>query len=407
MARKRNSLPLNDLPDNILCLILGKIPLKEAVRCSVVSKKWRFFWTFRKNLKFAGDLFSSSSSVSQIENRIDRILKLHSGQLEVLEVNNARLCCTSQKISDWIHQVACKGLQEIKMEGKVLEISEIVPTAIFLCQSLRSVTLRNFVLTNLPDGFGGFTELKALNLYKVQLNDKIIELMLQLCPGLEVLNLHICNGFERLKICSQNLVALSISSEIKAITANCPRLLSLITLLGDNETLNILLGRMEIKLDLPVCLSLCTNTPLEPFAGLRTLRRITSLRGIVWSSLKILTEFPDLEEMCINKCHYWSGDFSGHDDEVLIQLENLKRVHLNITNFNDPVPLLTCLFRIAPALKTLLVARKKGFDGPNAMRYINLVMNLQKPSTETKIFLSRNTADEERCIDCNLVFKSF
>ncbi|GLJ19534.1 hypothetical protein SUGI_0352740 [Cryptomeria japonica] len=107
--------------------------------------------------------------------------------------------------------------------------------------------------------------------------------------------------------------------------------------------------------------------------------------------------------VCIHKGKYSDTDLSRLDDEAILPLENLKGVHLNIIYFYDPVPLLSYLFRIAPALKTLLISRKKGFDGVNALRFINLAWNLQRPSTETKVFLSRHTVTEERCSDCDLV----
>ncbi|GLJ19542.1 hypothetical protein SUGI_0352920 [Cryptomeria japonica] len=205
MARKRSRLTLDDLPDCILPIILSKIPFKEAVHCSLVSKGWKFCWTFAKNLKFPEDFFSSSRSPTEIQNIIDLIFERHSGQLEVFEFNNVRFCCSSDKISDWIH-----------------------------CAALKT-------------------------------------------------------------------------------------------------------------------------------------------------------------------------DLFRRDDEAILPLENLKWVHLNITYFHHPVSLLSCLFRIARALKTLLISRKKGFNGVSAQEFINLAWNLQRPSTETKVFLSRCTAKEKICVDCDLV----
>ncbi|GLJ19544.1 hypothetical protein SUGI_0352970, partial [Cryptomeria japonica] len=168
MARKRSRLTLDDLPDCILPLILSKIPFKQAVHCSLVSKGWKFCWTFAKILKFPEDFFSSSRSPTEIQNIIDLIFARHSGPLEVFKFNNVRFCCSSDKISDWIHRAALKGVREgetgqDREEGKERE-------------------RENFLLTNLPDGFGGLADLTTLDLCNVDLNDKIVELMLQLCP---------------------------------------------------------------------------------------------------------------------------------------------------------------------------------------------------------------------------------
>ncbi|GLJ19536.1 hypothetical protein SUGI_0352770 [Cryptomeria japonica] len=180
MARRRSRRTLDDLPDGILRLILSKIPFKEAVRCSVVSKGWRSCWRFVENLKFSEDFFSLLHSPTEIQNIIDRIFELHSGPIELFEFNNVRFSCSSDKISDWILGAALKGVKEIKIAEKDSEISE-VPAAIFLCQTLRSLALTNFLMTSLPDRFGGFSGLTNLDLYKVELKDRIIELMLQLC----------------------------------------------------------------------------------------------------------------------------------------------------------------------------------------------------------------------------------
>lgn len=83
-------------------------------------------------------------------------------------------------------------------------------------------------------------------------------------------------------------------------------------------------------------------------------------------------------------------------------LENLKLVHLNMTLFYDPTPLLKYIIRLAPDMKALLVSRKKGFDGITARRFINRLMNLERPSTEMKIFISGNTLKEVRCLNCDL-----
>lgn len=95
---------------------------------------------------------------------------------------------------------------------------------------------------------------------------------------------------------------------------------------------------------------------------------------------------------------------SERDGGDILPLENLKWIHLNITYFQNPIPLLNCLFEIAPSIKSLLVSRKKGFDGSKARRYVNQLTNHLRPSRETKIFISRNAMKEIRCVNCEILY---
>ena len=81
MAHKRRNQPgLKDLSDDLLISILGKLPLKQAMRCSIVSKRWKLLTTFLPNLKFSSTDFS--------DDIIDGIFQRHSGSIELFEFRN-------------------------------------------------------------------------------------------------------------------------------------------------------------------------------------------------------------------------------------------------------------------------------------------------------------------------------
>ncbi|XP_059074795.1 F-box/LRR-repeat protein At1g55660-like [Cryptomeria japonica] len=397
MARKRIRLRLDDLPDSLLTIILSKIPFKQAVCCSVLSKRWKSLWTVLPSLKFSSGDFSPSLC----SRAVDDIFKLHSGLLERFEFSILSFC-TSNKICEWIRCGALKDVREMNIKESTLHPYE-VPISIFLCNSLRFLVLSNFLLTNIPDSFAGFSGLATLNMYNVEVKDKTIERMLHLCPVLEILILYDCNGLERLKIYSDNLISLNLSSKIDGLKTNCPRL----------ENLIIVKHRMRIMVEmefyLTACLSLCTDVSLERFTTLKSLRNITLLNFISKLDVNILREFPDLEQMCINsgdcsQLDYNDWQFKNLFPEIsaTFSLENLRRVHLNMTLFYDPVPLLTCLLPHAPAMKTLLVSRKKGFDGINALQFLNGLLKFQREYTEIEIVLSRNYLKKETCLNCAL-----
>ena len=136
MARQRRNQPgLKDLSDELLISILGKLPLKQAMRCSVVSKRWKLLTTFLPNLKFSSTDFS--------DDIIDGIFQRHSGSIELFEFRNTsppNSHVISHNICEWIQYAALKNVKEIKIEEILYPITEI-PNSIFLCHQLRSPSL--------------------------------------------------------------------------------------------------------------------------------------------------------------------------------------------------------------------------------------------------------------------------
>ncbi|XP_057847063.2 putative FBD-associated F-box protein At5g56700 isoform X1 [Cryptomeria japonica] len=425
MATERNPLGLNDLPDCILTTILSKVPLKQAVCCSILSKRWKFIWTSLPKFKISSvDLsFSSCSCI------VDGIFEHHSGSLQLFEFGIPLHNEISDKISEWIQRAALIDVRDIKIEGNTINFFE-VPTSIFLCHSLRSLSLKSFCFRNMPNYFVGLAGLETLNFENVELNDNIIYLMLQLCPVLKILSIFYCRGLRRLRIFSDSLVTLNLCSQIKAITANCPTLANLLLMKKFGNV-------VEMAYYLPACLSLCTDAAqFRMFTTLKSLRKITLVNLIQKHDVPILSEFPNLEQLCIGNEAYsvpilsefpnldqmlgndaynaleslWSNGAMQESlwSNALIPessasslLKNLKRVHLNMTLFYDPTPLLTYLLPRAPAMKSLLVSREEGFKGIKALRLINRLLNLQQEFTQTKILFSQDTVKEGRCL-CDL-----
>ncbi|XP_057836047.1 putative FBD-associated F-box protein At5g53635 [Cryptomeria japonica] len=396
MVVKRNLLDLNDLPDSLLIYILSKVPLKQVVRCSVVCKRWKSLWTSLPILKILSLDFSSSSYSCLVDNIFER----HSGNLELFEFSNTLSFDISDKLSNWIHSAALKHVREIKIKENTSIVPFVeVPTSIFLCHTLRSLIVNSFLLTNIPDYFVGFAGLETLNFENVKLTDNNIAFMVQLCPVLKILRLFNCYGLRSLKIFSESLVSLNLCSRIEAITASCPQLMSL-------TLIKYLCNMIEMDFYLPACSSLCTDAAqFRVFTTLKSLKKITLVDLIHKDDVPILCEFPDLEKICIGNLRYTALPWSNAvfpEISASSSLKNLKRVHLKMTLFYDAAPLLAYLLPRSPALKSVSVSRKKGFDGTRALRFINRVLNLQHEFPGAKILLSRDTVKEGRCLNCDL-----
>ncbi|GLJ19261.1 hypothetical protein SUGI_0346430 [Cryptomeria japonica] len=382
MARSRKG--LNDLPDSLLCLILNKVSLDQAIRCSVLSKRWKLLWRFLPKLCFSDDMFNSSTRLLKIHNIIDGILKLHSAPLEAFHFyGGISTVVSNAKIDEWIHYAALKDVRDIFIQFLV---DVEVPTSVFSCRNLRDLFLINFDFENMPGSFAGFACLTSLNFHNVKLNDTTFKLMLQLCPVLEILVVRNCHGLERVKICSSSLCILELdfpssSHEIKSITARCPGLEIL--------KLRVMYHVEKMEFELPDCSDLSTTVSrLEPFTTLKSLMKMAFLCGIFESNVSLLHNFPDLEQLWIDNARSLTWGVVQDISGPAPLLENLERVHLNVTSLDDSMPLLAYLLKNAPEMKTLIVSRQKGFDG--ALEFVNTLFNLPRASEEAKILLSLN-----------------
>ncbi|PIA31352.1 hypothetical protein AQUCO_05000021v1 [Aquilegia coerulea] len=69
-----------ELPSNILDSIMSLLPLKYAIRTSILSKRWRNIWkssfSYATHLDFTKD-FAKTQTQEQYVSTVDRYLQLH------------------------------------------------------------------------------------------------------------------------------------------------------------------------------------------------------------------------------------------------------------------------------------------------------------------------------------------
>ncbi|TYG55567.1 hypothetical protein ES288_D09G284300v1 [Gossypium darwinii] len=147
---------ISNFSDHILCHILSFLPIKEAVRTSIISTKWRNLFASISIIEFDGDLLRrlTDRNIDSFKNFVDRLLKfpdqvsldcfrLHDG---ISSWNDGISSWNDGDhdfdVSGWICAALCRGVKEIDL--KLYNLGDVppdVPPVLFTCHSLVNLTL--------------------------------------------------------------------------------------------------------------------------------------------------------------------------------------------------------------------------------------------------------------------------
>ncbi|TVU16663.1 hypothetical protein EJB05_40238 [Eragrostis curvula] len=219
-SKRSRGLQLHQLPSDLLRTILSRLTQKEAVRMSILSKKWRRLWKCYPKVVFTrATVRSTDATVGHHTTRRIRFIRgvnsvlrqLRSSILQKFVIKFGLRKRHTRHIDRWIHFSAAS-----KSKHLVLDLSPgpkgsrdtddiyIFPVEIFDASGgsyVKSLHL-GFVLLASPSDFCGFKNLKKLSLHNVCVTGELEHMLLQ-CAVLEWLSLRCCK-----------LVGLSISHEL-------------------------------------------------------------------------------------------------------------------------------------------------------------------------------------------------
>ncbi|KAK2660456.1 hypothetical protein Ddye_006989 [Dipteronia dyeriana] len=198
---------LSNLPAHVIDQILSQLPIKDAVRTSILSRKWRYKWATIPHLVF-DNLCVSVSSQDQIlvrnklVNVVDHVLILHNGPIFKFKLSHQDLLGVTD-IDRWILHISRSSIKEFVLEiwkGQRYK----VPSSLFCCRELIHLELFNCLLKP-PTTFKGFRNLKSLDLQHITLAQNVFENLISTCPMLERLTIMNFDGFSHLNIDAPNL----------------------------------------------------------------------------------------------------------------------------------------------------------------------------------------------------------
>ncbi|XP_050208657.1 F-box/LRR-repeat protein At1g06630-like [Mercurialis annua] len=188
---------LSNLPDAVLVHIISRLETKEAIRTSVLSKRWECLWASKYDFTFE----EGCNNRRSFRSIVDRAFAIG----ESSSINEFRLSCKvgrdDSDIKTWICAAVKRRVQvvSIKLDGVL-----VLPPCLLTCATLTSLCLNLSDTSSLPTSIC-LPALKLLELDSVLfLADNSLHNLLSGCPVLEELIFSEC--------CWLKLTSFSISA---------------------------------------------------------------------------------------------------------------------------------------------------------------------------------------------------
>ncbi|XP_071735685.1 F-box/FBD/LRR-repeat protein At1g13570-like isoform X2 [Rutidosis leptorrhynchoides] len=195
-TRRRSSDRISSLPQNIIEAILTLMPIRDAIRTSILSKKWRYYWTTMPELVFDHNLVQSILGGEiwlkyKLVNAIFHVLLIHRGQATLkFELDVNKLGMTTE-----LDQIIFSLSRRSNVKCLIIDTSDSfykLPASFFLIQGLESLKLLNCDFEP-PLTINGFKKLRNMSFYNVQVSSEVLQHFLSSCPLLEKI---VLGGYE-------------------------------------------------------------------------------------------------------------------------------------------------------------------------------------------------------------------
>ncbi|KAJ8636213.1 hypothetical protein MRB53_010480 [Persea americana] len=234
---------IDKLPDSLLISIISQLAIKDAVRTSALSRRWRHLWKWIPSIDFDFDhqlqnnrYNSQDEPFYVLAERLATIAKhvfsSHLGTISSCRILHYSHNCQSN-IAHWLEHLSKRGIQKLVLachgRSRTPEDTwERLQSTIIHCSSLRALVLSSWELVDATPLLG-FQNLRALILKSVHLTEKTIMDIISKCVALEWLVLRSCNHLYSVKIHSPRLKELRLSClfRLKKIDIDAPSLTTL------------------------------------------------------------------------------------------------------------------------------------------------------------------------------------
>ncbi|MFS7906644.1 putative F-box domain, FBD domain, F-box-like domain superfamily protein [Helianthus anomalus] len=230
---------ISDFPEDLINPILERLPVKEAVRTSVLSKRWRYRWTTMKKLDFYFGFSGQFLKIGAYQHNgytrvISQIMIHHQGPILQfhLHIPKEILLDSFQEVDLWMLILSRNNLRELNIinQNRIVNSNQIyqIPSSVFSCLELRVLILVNCIFKP-PLEFKGFPNLEEIYLLYVKFGGNSGGTVINL-PQLKKLSLQSCGNVNNFNIKAENLQYLCVTG--------CPDANAMVLQLLHSEHLN-------------------------------------------------------------------------------------------------------------------------------------------------------------------------
>ncbi|KAK4715830.1 hypothetical protein R3W88_014168 [Solanum pinnatisectum] len=351
----RKSTTIGDLPNRILHTILEFMPIQDAARSSVLSKKWIPIWSTLPHLVFDPLFFQYVSNIgASAATVIYKILMQHTGNIMGFHLISSTCKLAQSDVDQFIIFVSKHDIQKLTLD-MANEENYMLPNRIFTCATLTHLKLSRCFF-RLLDGTR-FPNLISLQLEHSKIaGRRVLEDDLNL-PMLETLELRFCVGVDSVNLVSPKLDNMSIVSSY-TITFYC-------------FTVNPIFAIIK---------HLCLNgTSLEKLGSVRV------PDGLRWQlnlqSLKICDFQISVESISCVFCLLRSSP-NLHE----IEINEVVKVDETIRHTDELLDYLSeAVNEVSEALRMIRTVRLRKFKGTSTEMYLIKVMLAHSPKLERMI----------------------
>ena len=238
---------ISALPDSILFSILCFLPINDAIKTGVLSKRWASLWTSLPSLSFDSNSFEYLKDFTRA---VDDTLLLHRApKLTKFDIRSEYDKDLDPRLDIWVRFATNAKVDQLSLR---LSSPYLYPDPIEyqLPQHLYAnefVSEFNFSFCKIkPIGLLHWVSLKRLCIQKSALREDVMRKVLMGSPRLESMELHDCYDFHRLDMVSESLRKLVIDSYLVCMLESEERKLELEIVAPKIECLEIL-GRFNNK----------------------------------------------------------------------------------------------------------------------------------------------------------------
>jgi hypothetical protein len=249
---------LISLPRDVLDEILTRLGILDAVRTSALSRAWRRRWEALPSLDlaFPGRLEDDKGAPKGLGG-VDSILLRWPGRVRLFRAAGIDEHYAG-RVHDWLHVLARRAVEILDLDFD--RGFPALPTSVFSCRRLTSLSLFGCAIPLLPPGVVAFPELRKLSLVNVRLPDYgeyLLEEIIDASPLLDFLVLtDVSFGGDYIRewvIQAPNLTHLTISSEInygwvlEELTSLRSAVIDLWDFVVDSKFAKFLLGVVQVR----------------------------------------------------------------------------------------------------------------------------------------------------------------